>query len=148
MHLRLYFGHVIFTFSQITSLTIVYLIDYSSADQRKYSSSASLAFVWGIHRSPVNSPHKGPVTRKMFPLDDVIMLSGKKMHECFSMTAVFPALNRTKWQTKNTYFAFIAQLFSIRSTTSQHIQGTNSNWKSNWKFTLPCIGVTCFKHVM
>ena len=27
----------------------------------------------GIHRSPVNSPHKGPVTRKMFPFDDVIM---------------------------------------------------------------------------
>ena len=29
--------------------------------------------MWGIHRSPVNSPHKGPVTRKMFPFDDVIM---------------------------------------------------------------------------
>ena len=27
----------------------------------------------GIHRGPVNSPHKGPVTRKMFPFDDVIM---------------------------------------------------------------------------
>ena len=27
----------------------------------------------GIHRWPVNSPHKGPVTRKMFPFDDVIM---------------------------------------------------------------------------
>ena len=35
--------------------------------------SASLAFVRGIHRWPVNSPHKGPVTRKMFPFDDVIM---------------------------------------------------------------------------
>ena len=31
------------------------------------------AFVWGIHRGPVNSPHKWPVTRKMFPFDDVIM---------------------------------------------------------------------------
>ena len=29
--------------------------------------------VRGIHRWPVNSPHKGPVTRKMFPFDDVIM---------------------------------------------------------------------------
>ena len=28
---------------------------------------------WGIHRGPVNSPHKGPVTWKMFPFDDVIM---------------------------------------------------------------------------
>ena len=27
----------------------------------------------GIHRWPVKSPHKGPVTRKMFPFDDVIM---------------------------------------------------------------------------
>ena len=35
-------------------------------------SSASLALVRGIQRWPVNSPHKGPVTRKMFPFDDVI----------------------------------------------------------------------------
>ena len=42
-------------------------------DQRKHQSSASLAFVWGIRRWPVNSPHKRPVTRKIFPLDDVIM---------------------------------------------------------------------------
>ena len=59
--------------SQITSLTIVYSIVYSDADQRKHQSSASLAFVWGIHRGPVNSPHKWPVTRNMFPFDDVIV---------------------------------------------------------------------------
>ena len=59
--------------SQITSLTIVYSSVYSGADQRKPQSSASLAFVRGIHRGPVNSPHKWPVTRKMFPFDDVIM---------------------------------------------------------------------------
>ena len=59
--------------SQITSLTIVYSTVYSGADQSKHQSSASLAFVWGIHRGPVNSPHKWPVTRKMFPFDDVIM---------------------------------------------------------------------------
>ena len=61
------------TASQITSLTIVYSTVYSGVDQRKQQSPASLAFVRGIHRSPVNSPHKGPVTRKMFPFDDVIM---------------------------------------------------------------------------
>ena len=61
--------------SQITSLMIVYSTVYSDADQRKHHSSASLAFVWGIHRGPVNSPHKWPVTRKMFPFDDVIMYS-------------------------------------------------------------------------
>ena len=61
--------------SQITSLTIVYSTVYSGSDQRKHQSSASLAFVRGIHRWPVNSPHKGPVMWKMFPLDDVIMRS-------------------------------------------------------------------------
>ena len=50
-----------------------YSIVYSDADQRKHQSSASLVFVRGIHRGPVNSPHKCPVTRKMFPFDDVIM---------------------------------------------------------------------------
>ena len=64
-----------FIASQITSLTIVYSTVYSGADQRKHQSSASLAFVWGIHRGPVNSPHKWPVTRKIFSFDDVIMLS-------------------------------------------------------------------------
>ena len=59
--------------SQITSLTIVYLTVYSVADERKHQSSASLAFVREIHRWPVNSPRKGPVTRKIFPFDDVIM---------------------------------------------------------------------------
>ena len=59
--------------SQITSLTIVYSTVYSGADQRKHQSSAPLAFVRGIHRRSVNSPHKWPVTRKMFPFDDVIM---------------------------------------------------------------------------
>ena len=59
--------------SQITSLTIVYSTVHSGADQRKRQSSASLAIVRGIHRWPVNSPHKWPVTRKMFPFDDVIM---------------------------------------------------------------------------
>ena len=57
--------------SQITSLTIVYSNFYSGADQRKHQSSASPAFVRGIHRSP----HKGPVTRKMFPFVDLIMNS-------------------------------------------------------------------------
>ena len=60
--------------SQITSLTIVYSAIYSGTDQRKHQSSASLAFVRGIHRGLVNSPHKWPVTRKMFPFDDVMFV--------------------------------------------------------------------------
>ena len=59
--------------SEITSLTIAFSAIYSEADQRKHQSSASLAFVRGIHRWPVNFSHKGPVTRKMFPSDDVFM---------------------------------------------------------------------------
>ena len=60
--------------SQIASLIIVYSTVHSGPDQRKHQSSASLAFVWGIHRWPVNSPHKWPVMRKMFPFDDAIMV--------------------------------------------------------------------------
>ena len=54
--------------SQITSLTIVYSTVYSGADQSNHQSSASLAFVWGIHRWPSNSPHIWPVTRTCFHL--------------------------------------------------------------------------------
>ena len=75
--------------SQITSLTIVYSTVYSGADQRKqHQTSTSLAFVRGIHRWSVNCPHKWPVTRKMLPFVDVIMLypvkmgSDCKQHKC------------------------------------------------------------------
>ena len=54
--------------SQITSLTTVYSVVYSGADQRQHQSSASLAFVQGIHREQVNSPHKGPVSGKCIHL--------------------------------------------------------------------------------
>ena len=62
---------------KITSVAIVCSTIYSGADQRKHQTSASLAFVRGIHRWPVNSPHKVPVTRKMLPFDNVIMLYNK-----------------------------------------------------------------------
>ena len=58
--------------SQITNASIVYSGVCSGADQRKHQSSASLAFIGGIHRRPVYSPNKGPLTWKMFPFDDVI----------------------------------------------------------------------------
>ena len=59
--------------SQITGVSIVYPTVCSETDERKHQSSVSLAFVREIHRWPTNSPHKGPVTRKMFPFDDAIM---------------------------------------------------------------------------
>ena len=59
--------------SQITGGPIVCSTVGSGADERKHQSSASLAFVRGIHRGSVNFPHKGPVKRKINPFDDVIM---------------------------------------------------------------------------
>ena len=80
-----HYGYVIMgaIASQLTSLTIVYSTVYSDADQRKHQSSASPAFVWGIHRGPVNSPHKWPATRKMFPFDDVINFFLIQDNKCF-----------------------------------------------------------------
>ena len=66
--------------SQITSLAIVYSSVSSGAVTKKNQSSASLAFVWGIHRWPVNSPLRLPVTRKIFPFDDAIMRSDALTH--------------------------------------------------------------------
>ena len=71
-----HYGDVIMgtTASQITRLAIVFSTVYLDTYQRKHQSSAALAIVWGIHRGSVNSPHKWPVKRKMFPFDDVIMM--------------------------------------------------------------------------
>ena len=59
--------------SQIIGVSVVYSTVCSGENQREHQSSASLAFVRGIHRWPVNSPQKEPVTRKILPFDDVIM---------------------------------------------------------------------------
>ena len=87
--------------SQITSLTIVYSTVYSDADQRKHQSSASLAFVQGIHRGLVNSPHKWPVTRKNVSIwwryQGVINLKGlsqtadSKVHVVYMLSHVIMA---------------------------------------------------------
>ena len=75
--------------SQIPGVSTVYSIVCSGADQRKHQSSASLTFVTGFHWSPVNSPHKGPVTQKMYPFDDVIMerfvINSMWIHNCSSI---------------------------------------------------------------
>ena len=73
--IRLHYSYVIMgdISSQVTSLAIVHSTVYSGTNQRKHQSSASLAFVRGNHRRPVNSPHKWPATRKIFPFDDVVL---------------------------------------------------------------------------
>ena len=87
--------------SQISDVSIVCSTVCSGADHKeKHQSSASLAFVRGIHRWPLDSPHKGPVTRKMLPFDDVTM---------FEHTAMFfrPPLNsrikQLQWPTISLY---------------------------------------------
>ena len=67
---------------------------YSGSDQRKHQSSASLAFVRGIHWWPVNSLQKWPVMRKMFPFDDVIMKMEKSNAVFTSWCYVLPVTGR------------------------------------------------------
>ena len=71
--IRVYDVIISLTASQITGVSVICWTVVSGADQRKHQSSPSVAFVRGSHRWPVNSPHKRPVTRKMFPFDYVIM---------------------------------------------------------------------------
>ena len=71
-------------FHHATGFTFIYSIVYSGADQRKHQSSASLAFVWWIHRWPVTSPHKRPVTWNMFhliPYDMIDLNIYEKIYE-------------------------------------------------------------------
>ena len=89
--------------SQINCLTIVYSSVYSGADQRKHQSSASLAFVRGIHRSPVNSPNTGPITRNIVAFDDVKLgvTLGKEWNSSLAKGEC-QSINPTK---QNTYIA-------------------------------------------
>ena len=90
--------------SQIISLRIVYWTVYSGADQRKHQSPASLAFVGGIQRWPVNSQHKWPVTRTMFSFDYVIMRQNVRkwiaIETLSTSTALYAQrrLRRRDWQ--------------------------------------------------
>ena len=88
--------------SQITSLMVVYSTVSSGADQRKHQSYASLTIVWGIHRWPVNSPHKWPVTRKMFPFDDVIMHHSLGQQSAWIAAMVIDeTFSRSAWNSVN-----------------------------------------------
>ena len=87
--------------SQITNLTIVNFDVYSGTYQRKHQSSASLAFVRGIHRWPVNSPHKWPVTRKNVSIlwhhHEVMAMNGTRINgdSVYKRISLPPGLNQT-----------------------------------------------------
>ena len=97
---------------------------------KKHESSASLTYVWGLHRWPGNSPHKGPVTRKMFPFDDVIMVMG-------SSITVEIDTHRGFWSvihTMSTQNAIIHQqwVFTNRYTGRQPIPMSPHKWSLIW----------------
>ena len=75
--------------SQIAGVSIVCSIVCSGADQRKQQSSASLAFVWEIHKWPVVSPQKGSVTRKMFPFNLFVSLLSNFWHSFFHLHLLY-----------------------------------------------------------
>ena len=75
IHFQHYSGVIMDTMaSLITSLTSVYSTVYPGAYQRKHQKLRVTGLCAGNSPGPVNSPHKWPVTRKMFPFDDVIMI--------------------------------------------------------------------------
>ena len=106
--------------SQITSLTIVYSTVYSDADQRKHQSSAPLAFVRGIHRGPVNSPHKWPVTRKTFPFDDVIMSHGNNSSQANDISAEY--IPRIDSYTQNPLCALLSFVRDMNLNTKPRLK--------------------------
>ena len=108
--------------SQITSLGIVYSTVYSDADQRKHQSSASLTFVRRIHRGPVNSPHKRPVTRKMFPFDDVIMLL---KNQCFTSSLMYSYIGLTD-KVVPLFFCFVLWISVNKSLLNKRMCMYNS----------------------
>ena len=82
------------------------------SDQREHQSYASLAFARGIHRWPVNSSHKGPVTRKVFPFDDVIMIRHQGLGRCtFHFRDTLVVLQIIQFQFRHVYFLSVWVLF-------------------------------------
>ena len=139
--------------SQITSLTIVYSTVYSGEDQRKHQSSASLAFVGGIHRGPLNSPHKWPVTRKMFPFDDVIMsrvLSPSSITKtvCRSVKLVVidiwllsPVNSPHKGQWRGTLMFSLIYAW-ISDWVNNHVSGDLRRHRAHYDVNVMCLGRT------
>ena len=139
--------------SQITSLAIVYTSVYSGTDQRKHQSSVSLAFVWGIHRWPVNSPHKWPVTRNFFHLmasschnewmKNTIVVSGNHVPnfgvywKCHFFGFIFYSHDDViKWKHFPRYWPFVRGI---------HRSLVNSPHKGQWRgalvFSLICVWI-------
>ena len=100
----------------------------------------SLAFVKGIHRSPVDSPHKGPVTRKISPVDDVIMNSHNTPQVytcgCLSWALLRKHDDVIKWKHFPRNWPFVRGI---------HRSPVNSPHKDQWRgalmFSLICVWI-------
>ena len=114
--------------SPISGVSIVSSTVCSGTDQRIPQSSASPAFVRRIHRSPVDSPYKGPVTRIFFPFDDVIMFPLVSSHAVMDL---FPIKHFSKWP-KDVDCACYFRHYSKR------ILIIANNWKLRRKKNLKC----------
>ena len=126
--------------SQITGVPIVYSTVCTGADQRKHQSSTSLVFVRGIHRWPVNSLHKGPVTWKVFQFDDVIMNPCKHIwffSQCWNMvTAVW--LSAVHCDNVEDNFAYHCTLLCSSTLMYRHVntfkqKGKNIKADPTWE---------------
>ena len=121
--------------SQIASLTIVYSTVYSEADQRKHQSSTWLAFVMEIHRWPVNSPHRGPVTWQMFPFDNVMMM----MHNddvCINKIHFIQFVTHSWWRHQmETFSALLAICAGNSPAPGEQHEG---QWRGALMFSLIC----------
>ena len=126
--------------SQITGVSIVCSTVGSGANQRKHQSSASLAFVRGIHRWPLNSPHKRPLTRKMFSFDDAIMHRMNPPHSDLIYTTKKAQQNHTQlaWMCTLTglfdaksmpYLMLTLPLIQLKTNFSELFLSTKCNWK-------------------
>ena len=111
----------------------------SDADQRNHQSSASLAFVRGINRGPMNSPHKRPVTRKMFPFDDVIMILGR-------INPLWCCIVSRK-------YANLSALSMVSRVWDGVVYWNSSSWNIRtclWYYHISLLGLTnaCFMYLM
>ena len=98
--------------SSITGVSIVCSTVYSGADQRKYqSSSESLA--WQIYGSPVTSetPHKGPVTLKMFPFAWNFFCTQTELLQSYFYNWV--VVGGSRWQWANFYLDLSIPIWSL-----------------------------------
>ena len=130
--------------SQITSLTIAYSTVYSDADQRKHQSSASLAFVRGIHRGPVNSLHKWPVPRK-----NIYMYCRIYFGICFrNCPAIRKLLNSPMVNDKQDILCISEGCFDIKVSSYQYIESLSKDnmvsWPSYLLMEIPIHGMTTF----